>query len=620
VWNESIIQRNRNMARKSSRRSSRGNDDDDDNENENVEPEQPQGRSVAAHVRDRQRAVAEREAARLARPEQRRTMTLKHADRKKSAVSSTPFGLHKSSKADDDAPQEWCGPWSVARQMIAEREELKRKREQEELEQDESHPLDALMNEVDMEQKRKAHPSMTWKGELPASTPSSIYAKRQKRADVQRGQRRVPTLFQICVNFVVANFEYVESLGDVDNDVRVAISKELVDRNQLDAKAFSALVEPTMETLEVVDCAGIPQDIMADTLSKLTGLRYLLLTHAGRCFGIKSVQALLTPPQAPLCCLSIAGGYLLLDEDAAKLIDAHAGTLQSLTFSTCPLLGEKCATAIQNTRNLLELSLEEMPFSEETLKLLASSKEAFATVKSLSLKSLPGLTDDMVSDMLQATGASLETLDLSHNFDLTDACLSGIRQCNAGSLRSLTLTGVKELTAAGLETFFTHPLEGLPPPPKLKVLHLASCDYQAVTDKVLQLVTASASTNYEDATSASTATATATASTTTYTSRGGGLAQLDIQGSTLVTDIMLEQLVETSANTLTDLNVSFCPLITDQGLGYLVSKAGRQLSRLHVWGCAQVTDDFFDGHARVDDRSLEIVGAWVKKSGTRSLR
>ena len=186
----------------------------------------PQERSVAAHVRERQRAVAEREASRLARPEQRRVTQLAHADRKKSAVTSTPFGVHKGATARAEGEvEEWCGPWSVARQMIAKREEAKRQREQEAQEKEESHPLDALMEEHNLELKRKAHPSLSWKGSLPTAAPASIYAKRQKRADVQRGQRRVSSLFQLCVDFVVSNFEHVESLGDVGNDIRVAISK-----------------------------------------------------------------------------------------------------------------------------------------------------------------------------------------------------------------------------------------------------------------------------------------------------------------------------------------------------------------------------------------------------------
>ena len=590
------------MARRSSGRSR----DNNDGANEDTSPA---GRSVAAHVRDRQRAVAEREASRLARPERRRVNTLKHADRKKSAVTSTPFGVHRSTLARSEVEEEeWCGPFSVARQLISKREEARRKREEEEEQKNtETHPLDAIMKQVNLEQKRKAHPSMTWTGQLPASMPSSIYAKRQKRADVQRGRRTIPTLFQLCVDFVVANFQYVESLGDVDNDVRVAVSKELVARNQLDAKAFNALVEPDMETLEVIDCAGIPQDVMAETLSKLAGLRYLLLTHAGRCFGPKSVDCLLST-KAPLCCLSISGAYLLQDADAAKIIEANATTLQSLAFDTCPLLGNKFVQAMHDSRNLLELSLQDLTLGEDTLNALSTCKEAFRNLQSLSLKSMPGMTDTILTRLLEAVGDSLETLDVSQNYDLTDASLSGIRQYNF-RLRSLSLNGVKELTAAGLEALFTHPLRGLPAPPKLKVLKLGSCDHQAVTDEVIQLATASSAERHGDKSS----------STAVY-SRSGGLAQLDIQGSTLVTDMMLEQLVETSANTLTDLNVSYCPLISDGGLGYLVSKTGQQLAKIEVWGCAQLTDEFFDGHCRANDRSLEIVGAWMRKSGTRSLR
>ena len=543
----------------------------------NANEEQPQGRSVAAHVRSRQRAVAEREAARLARPEQRRVQKLAHADRKKSAVSSTPFGIHRSTKISD--VEEWCGPFSVARQIIAQREEARRKQEEEEKEEQNAyqHPLDDLMHQVDLEKKRKAHPSMTWKSDIDqSSTPTSIYAKRQKRVDLRaKSVSAVPSLFRLCLNFLVDHFEYVESVGDVDNDIRVAVSKELVKRNQFDAKAFRALVSSDMECLEIVDCAGIPQDAMSKALLDLTELRYLILTHAGRCFGPRSVKSLLET-KAPLSCLSIAGAYLLKDEDVSSLIKANDSTLQSLAFDTCPLLASKFVEAIQglSERNtLLELSLKNLNLSKESLQSLSTAKASLKSVRSLTLKSMPGLTDSILIDILQSIGDSLETLDISHNYELTDACLSGIRQFNP-RLRSLTLNGVKEVTALGLETFFTYDLEGLPPPPKLKVLNLASCDHQAVTDQVLKLATASSSTNTSNS----------------LASTNGGLAQLDIQGSSLVTDIMLEQLVETSAFTLTDLNVSYCPLLTDNGLGYFVSKTGEQLTKVHVWGCAQLSD------------------------------
>ncbi|KAG7353835.1 hypothetical protein IV203_003190 [Nitzschia inconspicua] len=592
-------------------------------------PQQQQGNnhSVAAHVRERQRAVAEREAARLARPEQRRTKTLQHADKRKSAVTSTPFGVLPKNSRDIDPNQEeeWCGPFSVARQIIAQREEAKRKREEEEANSEEHHPLDALMDQVAAEQQRKAHPSLLWKSNLmkqqenEADANANLYAKRQKRVDISnQGRSQVPSLFHLCVQFVVNNFEYVESLGDVDHDVRLAIMKELITRNQLDSKAFEALQEPSLEILEVPDCIGIPQDVMANALKTMPNLRYLLLTHAGRCLGPKAVQEFLQHNTASqLSCLSIAGAYLLKDEDAARIIKKHAGSLQSISFQCCPLLGPKLLQALQlhmATGTLLELSLQDMSFPSEQLKAMASCQEIWKNVKSITLKSVGGLNDEILSQILAATGDVLDSLNVSDNYELTDATLSSIRQFNP-RLKTLVMNGIKELTAAGLEAMFTHPLPGLPPPPRLKVLKLSSVDHQAVTDEVMRLVTAGASaqdiTNEDDI---------AATSPPLRRSAGGGLVQLDIQGSTLVTDTMLEQLVETSANSLEDLNISYCPKISDQGLGYLVSRMGPQLVNLQVWGCAQLTDDFFDGHDRVKDGTLQIVGAWMKKSGTRSLR
>jgi hypothetical protein len=78
-----------------------------------------QERVLPAAVRDRNRAVAEREASRLARPERRRVGSLGHATKSKSAVTSTPSGVHVLSKEADSGEelQEWCGPFSVARQV-----------------------------------------------------------------------------------------------------------------------------------------------------------------------------------------------------------------------------------------------------------------------------------------------------------------------------------------------------------------------------------------------------------------------------------------------------------------------------------------------------------------------
>ncbi|VEU43723.1 unnamed protein product [Pseudo-nitzschia multistriata] len=619
------------------------------NDGEQSAADPDRGNGLAAHVRERHRAVAEREAERLARPERPSRRVLAHANRKLSAVSSTPSGVfgslsrpRPSDEDNEEDEEQWCGPFSVARQMIARREAAKRKREEEldgQAEDQARHPLDALMAEAEDKQRRRMHPSMQWKTKLlpdAGAATTSEYEKRKRRVELSRsGRSRVPSLFEIAVGFIADHFEHVESLGVVENEIRVALSRELVGRGRLDARAFEALVEPvTMETLEVVDCAGIPQESMASALASIGGLRYLLLTHAGRCFGKKAVEALLEKNKgAELCCLSLAGAYLLRDDDAARLLRAHAGTLQSIAFRSCPLLGGGVLGAIRTApglgENLRELSLRDLSLSGDQLSALAERGGCLQNLENLVLWSVSGLTDGVLSGILEAAKGSLRSLDIGYNHELGDATLSAIRRHNSPNLRTLVLDGIKGVTGAGLEALFTHPLEGLPAPPRLRVLGLSSIDHEAVTDELLRLATAGYSSapwnrgeqDDDDDKGPCLPPGCGTYRGESFARRtGAGLVRLDVQGSTLVTDELLEHVVETSANTLEAINVSYCPLVGDRGLGYLVSRAGSQLKRIEVWGCAQLTDEFFDGHDRVRDGTLEIIGAWMKKSGTRSLR
>ena len=82
----------------------------------------------------------------------------------------------------------------------------------------------------------------------------------------------------------------------------------------------------------------------------------------------------------------------------------------------------------------------------------------------------------------------------------------------------------------------------------------------------------------------------------------------------------MEHLAATSFSSLEELNVNFCSKTSDRGLGYLVDKCERQLGKISIWGCAQITDVFLDGHSRIDEDPLEIVGIWMRQSGRRSVR
>jgi len=483
-------------------------------------------------MRERSRAVAEREASRLARPDQPlASSTLGHASKAKSAVMSTPFGQMMGSRSpagrkSDSVPQEeWCGPFSVARQMIAAREEARRLREEQLAETDpnsskESHPLDEI-TEVALEKKRRLeNPSMNWVSRLkrnnnfPAGGDArnvSSYESRRRRYNQQKilgnGFNYVPSLFQLCVNYLVDNFESIDSLGMVDHSIRRSLCERLVAQGKMNGAAFDVLAEMGVETLELVDCAQVTQDQFCQALRILlpSGLRALILNHCGRCFGTQAVQVIseIKKDDFDLFAVSLGGAYLLKDEDMAKLIGASWRTLSSIDITACPLIGTQFCEALGvhfSTSvcgaggTLLELSLQNIPLTKDALLAVGASSDALRNLKSLKMKEMECVDDEVVSIILSSIDqGSLEGIDLSGNPQLTDEILPCIRRCNIdGNLRALLLSGLKNLTAIGLEIFFT-PIEDLPSPPMLRKLDLSQCSYDEVNDAILILAAKAAS-------------------------------------------------------------------------------------------------------------------------------
>ena len=611
-------------------------------------------------IRERSRAVAEREASRLARPEPVIASTLGHASKSKSAVMSTPFGqmmgggrslLGRKTDLGAGVEEEWCGPFSVARQMIAAREEARRLREeQQRAETDhhnnskESHPLNEA-TEIALEKKRRSeNPSMNWVSLRQQATTTEIrsmgnnsYAKRRKRFYQQKttgngSSNYVPTLFQLCVNYLVENFEHIDSLGMVDHSIRRALCERLVAQGKMNGAAFDVLAEMGVETLELVDCAQVTEDQFCEALRALVpnGLRAIFLNHCGRCFGTRAVQLIseVKREKLNLFAISLGGAYLLKDQDIAKFVDATSRTLTSIDLAACPLIGSQLCHAVGRNFSssfhgghgvLLELLLQNIPLSKEALLSLGASSDALRNLKYLKLKEMESVDDEVISIVLGSiSGGSLEGIDLSCNLQLTDEVLPCVRRCNVnGNLKALQLSGLKNLSAIGLEAFFTS-IDNLPSPPMLRKLDLSYCSFDEVNDAVITLA----------------AKAAAFKRTVIDTSVDGdpnpenlvadvsslmGLVHVNIGGSS-VTDKSMEMLAATCSSSLQELDVSFAVNVSDNGLGYLVQKVGRQFKKLHIWGLAQITEDFLDGHDRVEDGGLDIVGVWMKKSGGRSLR
>lgn len=558
------------------------------------EGRQGRERHVPAHVRERQRAVAEREAARLAVPEVRGNKRLAHADRSKSAVASTPFGVLKkrSTAADNQLPDEWCGPFSLARKMIEERDRARRLQKLDDEDAD-PHPLDGPMEELDRENKRKIHPSMTWKSQPRDEILVSGYAKRAKRKHLAQN-KEIPSLFQKCLDFVVENFDCVESLGVLDHDIRTKIADTLISKKlRLDETDFITIAEPGVDALELKDCTGISEEILCERLKVLVSnnLEYLVLDQCGRCFG-PSVSRVLSN-STNLKALSVGGAYLLSDTDAESLIRSLKNSLTSVQFKACPLVGNKFCEALSKV-SLVELALEDITLNQESFRALTQNASTLSSLRSLSLRRM-NVTDDIVGGFLHAEN-SLENLDLEGNPDLSDLTLSLVRE-RGSKLRHLSLSGGRQFTSSGLEALFLFSPD-ISPPPSLLSLRLANCDHEAVTDEVIRLVCQQL--DVEEI------------GLNNLQPSSCDLSVLDIQGSSSLTDVALEYLSRACKNQLRELNVSFCPQISNQGLGYLVDCVGNQLADIKIWGCAQINEDFLDGHSRVKDSALKIVGAWVK--------
>jgi len=608
-------------------------------------------------IRERSRVVAEREASRLARPDRPvATSTLRHASKAKSAVMSTPFGkmmgspLGSKTNPGAGVHEEWCGPFSVARQMIAAREEARRLREeQQQAETDpssskESHPLDEA-TEIALERKRRAeNPSMNWVSRRQQETESSggrignnTYAKRRRRFNQQKAMGNgssnyVPSLFQLCVNYLVENFEHIDSLGMVDHSIRRALCERLVAQGKMNGAAFDVLAEMGVETLELIDCAQVTEDQFCEALQALlpNGLRAIFLNHCGRCFGSKAVKSIsnVEKENMDLFAISLGGAYLLKDQDIAKLIGATSRTLSSIDLAACPMIGTQFCQALGENYSssahgghgvLMELLLQNIPLSKEALLSLGASSDALRNLKCLKLKEMEGVDDEVVSIVLESIGGGLlEGIDVSGNPQLTDDILSSIRRCNInGNLKALQLSGLRNLTAIGLEAFFT-PIDDLPSPPMLRKLDLSQCSYDEVNDAVITLAAKAAA--FKRTVTESTAEDDPNPEhLVSGVSSLMGLVHVNIGGSS-VTDKSMEMLAATCSLSLQELDISFAVKVSDKGLGYLVQKVGRQFKKLHIWGLAQITEEFLDGHDRVEDGGLDIVGAWMKKSGGRALR
>ena len=303
---------------------------------------------------------------------------------------------------------------------------------------------------------------------------------------------------------------------------------------------------------------------------------------------------------------NLSGAYVLKDSELAGLISVNRTTLASLTMETISLLSNLSIGSIMKLTALIELSLEHCNLGTDQLLALVSpdGKTGITTnLKSLNLAHIPALDDKTLATILTKAKPSLQHLDLSGSL-ITDASLSVIRRINSekgGGLRSLSFNGMKGLTSAGLEVFFSpkdafgskgeddHDDEVVEVgyPPQLTKVDLGSCLNDCENDRVIELC----------------------AIASDRRGVGQGLVTANFAGGgSKVGDRGMEALVGRCCLSLVELDVSFCHKVSDKGLGYLCEKSER-LKKLEIWGCAQISDDFLEGHGR---EGLRVEGVWMR--------
>ncbi|GMI56665.1 hypothetical protein TeGR_g15004 [Tetraparma gracilis] len=458
--------------------------------------------------RETNRAVASVAGLRLARPSAPGAAAEAAPSSSAAMPSSTPFGSSRLSRAAPGAAEEaadadtsaaasasdWCGPFSVARRLINKREAARADREEklrEEAGAKEEAPRTALDEEAALLERRRRErlqPLLAWKpsfGEGHTNTRHQFESrKRQYSTMASASAPAVPSLSELCVSFLTANFAAIESLGGLDSASRNQLSAALAETNSLTDDACATVAGLKQEdeyygagalhTLEIPDGASLTAPGLLSLAEALferdaPASHGIAVGHAGVAAASSLSDLLSSPPlEDRLDILSLSGAYTLPDSGFAAAVSNNLRSLAVLRLDTCPLLGPLLGSALAKLSRLEELSLENC--NAGVLPAMLSSPPAFlSTLTSLSLRGAADLNDELLSKLLPLGGGvrvPLEHLDLSST-GVTDASLSRARRSVGGTLASLTLNLCRGLTAAGLEVFFAPGAE-LGPPVRLR--------------------------------------------------------------------------------------------------------------------------------------------------------
>lgn len=521
--------------------------------------------------RKNQRETAEKSIVRFART---------------SSASSTPTGY----TVLEENSEQWPGPLATASAMIAERDEVKRLR-LEAISQSQGGQVvpDDNVNFDQYDVKLR---------EL--STNSNQINSYERKYTVD-----IPSLSDLCVNFISTNFESVSSLGDLSSELLEKISAGLAKNRKLCPEVALVLAAPGSSSLVLADCSTLSESDIIKTLEKVAqvavtnetessqkpnkagkgkssnkkdtkeelveyfgNLRTLTLKNCGHGFGDRAALTLAhmgsTSPASDrgpgLETLAVTGCYRLADQCLSQLLEKCSSTLFYLDVSCNSRLGALGVKSVcDHLTRLRHLRLAFCTQLNDTeIDILSAAK--LPALETLDIGGLSRVTDAAVERLLASHGGRLSGLLLNDCSSLTDKSLAAIRQ-HCGKLQSLDLGKIPLVSGDGLALLLQEARIGC-----LSRLGLGGLP---VTDNLVLGLCRFLSASLED---------------------------LDLSGCSSLTAKALVMLM-THCQQMKYLDLSFVRTFSDSVLRAFVD-ACPYIRRVKVWGCSQLTTRIHDAISR----------------------
>jgi DNA repair protein RAD7 len=564
------------------------------------------------------RRVAERRAEHFARAEK---------DNAASAASTTPTGRLRKVKlgnsksnennektggedaADSEVAEreQWPGPRSTARNILAQRDLAKREREEA------AERMKNAGNFVDMNEKDAVL-------DIYDQGVSSLSSWKPFQS-AQSSMKFIPKLSTLCIEVLSKHVVHYESLDFIAAEHLVRLADQLGKERRLDLSTCVRLAIAGSTSLYLPDCGAIDEDVLVQAVETVNGVHLveiqdeivvtedvniqpmlkLALKSCGRCFTDKVAASIYNHVHS-LEELTLTGCYRLSDNALVRLLESCASSLQSLDMSCNSRLKALGISAIAKLPNLRSLVLDHVThLTDEDLLLLIASPPSATSASSSSIVTIPRLTelsllgchdigDASLVPFLESYGSQLQSFRVSSYKVADDTIVTMRNHCR--QLRTLWLVNMAEVTASALIELF--------------IVHQETT--QGTSSIFLSKVTSDCLGPLQNVNLRGGVSVFDEAIVQLMRNYGRSLQELTIHGCSQLTNRAAAAIWLHGPPALKILDMSFVRKFIEAAVGKIMSNCPH-LEVLRVWGCSQITSALLTGHNNVN---LQIIGNFSK--------